>query len=87
MAESQRPMASEVITAMEEAKEIAWNDHGELAVWCGGYSFNVYDPTRGWQEVDHFTSGAIAGLQDKTGDDARVLARSRMESEGFTVTR
>lgn len=51
--------------------------------WFGGYGFNVYD-SHG-NEVNHFTSGELAG--DVSDDNKRRLAQERLESEGFEVLR
>lgn len=67
------------------AKLIGWNNAGEMCVWFGGYSFQVFDAAREWDEKRTFTSGKIAGLQNKDSDRGRELAKDRMELDGFTV--
>jgi len=76
-------LAQNINHATEDAKLIGFNDDGLACVWSGGYGFNVYDAVQDWHEVDHFTSGKLAGLTDKTSEKGRQYARQRMEAEGF----
>lgn len=82
---TRRGIATNLSHAVEGAKMIGFNSHGEACVWFGGYGFNVYDAARQWHEVRHFTSGKLAGLTDKESDKGRLFARQRMRSEGFEV--
>lgn len=75
----------DVSRRLEGAKLVAWNRSGEVCVWYGGYSFQVFDAARSWQEVRHFTSGAIAALTEKDSPEGREAAKDRMKSEGFVV--
>jgi len=68
-----------VTDAVKDAKLIGFNDQGKACVWSGGYTFNVYDAARDWQEIRAFTSGQMVEYADK------VLAKSRMQTEGFRV--
>jgi len=71
-------LAQNVTDATKNAELIGFNDEGNACVWSGGYSFTVYDAAREWQEVRHFTNGAM--VDEKTEE----LAREQMESEGFS---
>jgi len=72
-------MARKLSSAVEGAELIGFNTEGEACVWSGGYSFNVYDAARDWQEVRHFTDGRMVDWSDEQ------QAKERMESEGFEV--
>ena len=77
-------MAQNVNDATEHARLIGFNDDGEACVWAGGYTFNVYDAAREWQETRMFTSGEMAaGVSDCSTEDAIEMASERMRSEGF----
>jgi len=76
-------LAQNVTNATEGAKLIGFNDDGEACVWFGGYTFNVYDAARDWQESRAFTSGQMAGLTDYDAPEAYGYAEERMKSEGF----
>lgn len=78
-------MAQKVTRATDGAKLIGFNDDGLACVWYGGYSFNVYDAARDWQEVDHFTSGELAGIASKFADEKRDHAKHRMENMGYEI--
>ena len=82
--QSRAAMARNVTDATEDAKMIGFNQEGLACLWFGGYGFNVYDAARGWQEVDHFTSGQLAGGQ-MSEIEKEMAARDRMRSEGFNV--
>lgn len=71
--------------AMNGAKLAGFNELGHMCLWFGGYSFNVYDAARNWEEVDHFTSGQISGLSEKDSPEGRGYAKARMRSEGYTI--
>lgn len=71
--------------ALRSAVLLGVNDNGHMAVWSGGYSFNVYDAAGDWDEVDHFTSGDLAGMQDQTSPEGVEAARERMEMGGYEV--
>lgn len=75
----------ELARSLEGAKLVGWNRKGQMCVWFGGYSFNVFDAARNWQEVRHFTSGQISGLTEKDSPEGRGYAKARMRSEGFNV--
>ena len=72
-------MARNVTDATEGAELIGFNEHGEACVWSGGYTFNVYDAAREWQESRHFTSGKMVDWSDEEH------ARDTMEGRGFNV--
>jgi len=72
-------LAQNVTDATEGAELIGFNDDGEACVWCGGYSFSVYDAARDWDEVRHFTSGQMVDWKDKEP------AREMMERNGFEI--
>jgi hypothetical protein len=78
-------LAQNVTDATEGARLIGFDENGRACVWHGGYSFNVYDATRDWQEVDHFTSGIIAGLSNKQGENAKQAARRLMQNHGYDL--
>lgn len=78
-------MVRQMTDATEGANLIGFNEEGLACVWFGGYGFNVYDAARDWQEVDHFTSGQLAGLTDKEAPEGYGYAKERMKSEGFNV--
>jgi len=78
-------METNMSRAVRGAKLIGFNNDGLACVWSGGYGFNVYDAARDWQEVDHFTSGELAGISEKFEDERRDHARFRMEDMGYTV--
>ena len=75
-------MVSMTTHRLDGAKMIGYSDSG-LCVWFGGYGFNVYEPV-GWEELQHFTSGALCG-EIQSEKRKRELAKERMEMEGFTV--
>jgi len=76
-------MVSMTAHRLNGAKMIGYSDTGTICVWYGGYGFNVYE-TGGWEEVEHFASGELAGGQD-TEEARRQIAALRMEMDGFTV--
>ena len=76
-------MAQNVTDATEHARLIGFNDEGLACVWSGGYTFNVYDAARDWNEVTAFTSGQMAGLTDYDSPEAYGYAKERMKSEGY----
>ncbi len=80
---SRAKMAQKLNHAIRAARLIGFDDDGHACVWSGGYGFNVYDAARDWSEIGHFTSGDLAAVTDYDSDEARQMARERMESEGF----
>ena len=78
-----RSLAFAATDALDGARLIGYNSRGEVCVWFGGYSFNVYDTRREWTETRHFTSGVLCGMTDRNGDKGREMAIERMRSEGF----
>ena len=79
---SRKGTVSKMDRAFQGAKLVGQNRDGELCMWYGGYSFNVYDAARDWDECRTFSSGALAG--DVSGDEAREIAKERMLMEDFT---
>jgi hypothetical protein len=75
-------MVSMTTYRLDGAKMIGYSDSG-LCVWFGGYAFSVYRPA-GWQELQHFTSGALCE-EVESEKRRRELAKERMEIEGFTI--
>jgi hypothetical protein len=82
---SRSKMAKNVVQATKGAKLIGFNGDGEACVWFGGYTFNVFDAARDWEEVRMFTSGKMASLTDYETDEAYGYAKTRMLSEGFKI--
>ncbi len=81
---SRRGLAQNVRDATRHARLIGFNDEGHACVWCGSYTFNVYDAPRDWSEIEVFSSGQMAaGVSDCSTQDAQDMAKSRMRSEGF----
>lgn len=76
---SRHGMATNVTRAVRKAELIGFNHDGHACVWYGGYSFNVYDAARDWQEISHFTSGDMVDWSNQE------KARKRMEKEGFKI--
>ena len=64
--------------ALDGARLIGYKDD-LIAVWYGGYGFNVY--TDDWDEVSNFSSGDLAGEVDNPVN----VATERMKQSGYTV--
>jgi hypothetical protein len=72
-------MVSNLNQAKKGAQLIGFNDSGEACIWSGGYTFNVYDAARDWNEIRSFTSGRMVDWKDKEP------ARELMEKRGFEI--